>query len=160
MKRIFLTIYGACLGSPGLGVWACILRYGEHSLERFGGSTNTTKARMELQAALEGFKAMKEASEVQIVSNSQQLLDGFGYWLEEWRATHWIQLKEHSPDPIPDADLWKAIDPLTRRHILGTLYARQLSSSIDVKRCEELAVEQVCLRGEAPRLSGPFESAA
>jgi ribonuclease HI len=38
MKQVTLISEGDCLGIPGPGGWAYILRYGEHSTERTGGS--------------------------------------------------------------------------------------------------------------------------
>lgn len=160
MKRVFLTICGTCLGPPGPGGWAFILRYGQYSIERSGGSSDTTKARMELQAILEAFKAIMEPCEVQCVSDNQWLLENVACRREERQLSCWSRLSAHLPDPLPDADLWKAIDSLTERHLLGVLCGRQLSGSIDVKRCEELAVAQVGLHGEAPRMSGLIDRAA
>jgi ribonuclease HI len=160
MKRITLTIDGTCLGSPGPGGWAYILRYGEHSLERSGGSTNTTKARMELLATLEAFKAIKEPCEVGFYSDSQQLLDGVLYWRDEWRLTEWTQLRVRLSDPLPDGDLWKALDPLAEKHLFGGMQAQLRSGSPDKKRCEELAVAQAGLYGDAPCWSSIIDEAA
>ncbi|MEZ4833521.1 MAG: RNase H family protein [Caldilineaceae bacterium] len=54
-----VTIYtdGACLGNPGPGGWAAILRYGEHEKELSGRFRDTTNNRMELRAAVEALNA-------------------------------------------------------------------------------------------------------
>lgn len=159
MKRVFMTINGNCVGSHGPGGWAFILRFGQRSIERAGGSSDTTKVRMELQAVLEGFKALREPCEVQCVSDNRWLLESVSCLREERRLTCWSRLSVHLYDPLPNADLWKAIDPLTERHVLGTLHARQLSGLIDVKRCAELAATQVRFHCVGARVSSLIESA-
>ena len=54
MKTVNLTIVGTCTGDPGRGGWAFVLRMGEHSMERTGGSPQTTKAQMEMNAVIRG----------------------------------------------------------------------------------------------------------
>ena len=61
MKQVKLITDGACLGNPGPGGWACILRYNEHK-ERYSGiAPQTTNNRMELTAAIEGLQALSRS---------------------------------------------------------------------------------------------------
>ena len=50
MKRIEIFTDGACLGNPGAGGWAAILRYNDVEKELSGGEAQTTNNRMELTA--------------------------------------------------------------------------------------------------------------
>ena len=61
MKKVKIITDGACLGNPGPGGWACILRYDEHKRELYGCAPHTTNNRMELTAAIEGLKALEGA---------------------------------------------------------------------------------------------------
>jgi ribonuclease HI len=54
MSEIEVVTDGSCLGNPGPGGWACILRYGQHERVLQGGMAGTTNNRMELTAAIEG----------------------------------------------------------------------------------------------------------
>ena len=47
LKKVQLITDGACIGNPGPGGWACILRYGEHKKELYGSEPQTTNNRME-----------------------------------------------------------------------------------------------------------------
>src|ERR1039457_1728481 len=47
MKQVTLISDGACVGNPGPGGWAYILRYAEHSVECAGGASDTTNNRMD-----------------------------------------------------------------------------------------------------------------
>ena len=57
MSDVFVTVDGSCLGNPGPGGWACILRYGEEERVLRGGVAQTTNNRMEMMAAIEGLRA-------------------------------------------------------------------------------------------------------
>ncbi|MGO9609532.1 MAG: RNase H family protein, partial [Verrucomicrobiia bacterium] len=58
MKRVTLYSDGACEGNPGPGGWAVILAWPDHQQELSGGTPATTNNRMELQAAVEGLRAL------------------------------------------------------------------------------------------------------
>ncbi|MCY3980365.1 MAG: ribonuclease HI, partial [Alphaproteobacteria bacterium] len=48
MTGVEIFTDGACLGNPGPGGWAVLLRYGTHESELAGGARHTTNNRMEL----------------------------------------------------------------------------------------------------------------
>jgi ribonuclease HI len=60
MTRVDIFTDGACQGNPGPGGWAAILVSGSHRREVTGYAPATTNNRMELQAALEGLRRLKE----------------------------------------------------------------------------------------------------
>ena len=46
MKHVEVHTDGACLGNPGPGGWAALLRYGAHEREIAGAEADTTNNRM------------------------------------------------------------------------------------------------------------------
>src|SRR5579871_5037229 len=84
MKKVQIITDGSCLGNPGPGGWACILRFNEHKRELFGYASYTTNNRMELTAAIEGLKALKEPCEVEVVTDSEYLKKGITSWVANW----------------------------------------------------------------------------
>lgn len=52
MKQISIHTDGSCLGNPGPGGWAALLRYNGRERELAGGEAQTTNNRMELMAAI------------------------------------------------------------------------------------------------------------
>ena len=66
MKEVTLFTDGSCLGNPGPGGWACILRYGKHERILRGVEPHTTNNRMELVAAINGLRALTEACSVTV----------------------------------------------------------------------------------------------
>src|SRR5512138_2477339 len=81
MKRVQLITDGACLGNPGPGGWAAILRYKSRKREIFGSEPATTNNRMELTAAVRGLSALSEPCEVEIVTDSEYVKNGVTSWI-------------------------------------------------------------------------------
>jgi ribonuclease HI len=73
MREVTIVTDGSCIGNPGPGGWACILRCGNQEREVSGSNQDTTSNRMELMAAIEGLRALKTSCHVRLVSDSQYL---------------------------------------------------------------------------------------
>ncbi|GGM96730.1 ribonuclease H [Thermus composti] len=107
MRRVQIYTDGACLGNPGPGGWAALLRYGHHERMLSGGEPCTTNNRMELKAALEGLKALKAPSEVDLYTDSQYLQKAFTEgWLESWQKRGW---RTSEGQPVKNQDLWREL---------------------------------------------------
>ena len=81
LKRVMLFTDGSCLGNPGPGGWACILRYKDRELGLRGGEIKTTSNRMELVAAIRGLRSLKERCKVVAVTDSQYARGRRSTWL-------------------------------------------------------------------------------
>ena len=71
MTRVDIFTDGACQGNPGPGGWAAVLVSGKHRREITGYAPATTNNRMELQAALEGLRNLKQPCEVDLYTDSR-----------------------------------------------------------------------------------------
>ena len=60
MKHVEIHTDGSCLGNPGPGGWAAVLRSGDHRREISGGFAPTTNNRMEIIAVLRALELLKE----------------------------------------------------------------------------------------------------
>ncbi len=136
MKSVELVTDGACLGNPGPGGWAAILRYGDHKKELFGSEPFTTNNRMELRAAVEGLRALKEPCRVTVTTDSEYLKKGITNWIERWKQNGW---RTAGKKPVANQDLWRQLDELTRRHQVRWQWTRGHASHADNNRCDELA---------------------
>jgi ribonuclease HI len=136
MKRVQLVTDGACLGNPGPGGWAAILRYGRHKKEIFGSSPHTTNNRMELAAAIEGLRAVSEPCEVEIVTDSEYLKKGITEWIHSWKRRGWRTASKH---PVVNRDLWESLDRLVSQHKTTWTWTRGHASHADNNRADELA---------------------
>jgi ribonuclease HI len=68
MKQVVLFTDGSCLGNPGPGGWACLLRCSSAERELTGSEPDTTNNRMELKAVIAGLSALKERCAVRVVT--------------------------------------------------------------------------------------------
>jgi ribonuclease HI len=136
MKKIQLITDGACLGNPGPGGWACILRYGDKKKEMFGSDPETTNNRMELTAAMEGLRALKEPCEVEVVTDSQYVKNGITQWIHGWKKNGW---KTSAKKPVVNQDLWEELDELVSKHKLNWTWTKGHADHDDNNRCDELA---------------------
>ncbi len=136
MKKVQLITDGACIGNPGPGGWACILRYGDHKKELYGSEPQTTNNRMELTAAVKGLSALREPCEVEIVTDSQYMKNGIQSWIANWKKNGW-RTKEKKP--VLNQDLWEALDRENSRHKTVWSWTKGHASHADNNRCDELA---------------------
>jgi ribonuclease HI len=142
MKQICLVTDGACIGNPGPGGWACLLRYGQHRKELFGSEGHTTNNRMELRAVIEGLKALREPCEVTIVTDSQYVRNGITQWLPEWKAHGWRRKRKGSSGTrnVLNRDLWQELESALSRHKTQWQWVKGHAGHEDNMRCDQLAV--------------------
>ena len=136
MKKVKLITDGACLGNPGPGGWASILRYNEHKKELWGCEPHTTNNRMELRAAIEGLRALKEGCEVEVITDSEYLKNGITKWIHGWKQKGWMTVTKK---PVVNQDLWHELDSESARHKTTWSWTKGHASHADNNRCDELA---------------------
>lgn len=123
MQKI-LDIYtdGSSLGNPGPGGWGVFVVKNEElgikdDIEIGGGDKNTTNNRMELQAAIEALKYIKELNIVKsdftisINTDSAYVLGGVTTWIHGWEKNGW---KTANKKPVLNQELWKELVSLER----------------------------------------------
>jgi ribonuclease HI len=137
MKSVELITDGACSGNPGPGGWAAILKYGAHKKEIYGHEPDTTNNRMELRAAVEGLKLLKEPCAVHITTDSEYVRKGITEWIHGWKRNQW---KTKDKKPVKNQDLWMALDEQVARHRAEWHWTKGHADHPDNNRCDELAV--------------------
>jgi ribonuclease HI len=136
VKKVQVITDGACLGNPGRGGWAAILRYGAHSKEIYGCESHTTNNRMELQAAIEGLRALKERCDVEVITDSEYVKNGITTWLPNWKKRNWTTSQKK---PVVNRDLWEELDEQVARHTTKWSWTKGHASHEDNNRADELA---------------------
>jgi ribonuclease HI len=91
---------------------------------------------MELRAAIEALRALKQPCEVDITTDSEYLKNGITMWIKCWRARGWMT-KEKTP--VKNQDLWEELDRLTSVHRTTWLWTKGHANHNDNNRCDELA---------------------
>ena len=142
---------GACSGNPGPGGYGAIILFPDHSVQELAERyPQTTNNRMEILAVLHSFEAImkskyfKEASAVQIFTDSVYLIRGATQWMFGWKKKGW---KTATNEPVANPDLWQQMDqtlfqiktqnPLLK---LEWNFVKGHAGIPGNERCDELAV--------------------
>ena len=136
MKQIELHTDGACLGNPGPGGWAALLRYGERERELVGGEALTTNNRMELMAAISGLEALTEGCGITLFTDSQYVRQGITEWMPSWVRRSW---KTAAGAPVKNRDLWERLHAAIQRHRIDWRWVKGHSGDPDNERVDALA---------------------
>ena len=113
MKTVNIYTDGACRGNPGVGGWGVLIEYRDVSKEYFGGENNTTNNKMELKAAIEAFKLLKEPCIVNITTDSKYVMQGITLWIDNWKKNKW---KNASKKDVKNKNLWIELDKHVAKH--------------------------------------------
>ncbi len=136
MKKIQIYTDGACKGNPGPGGWGVVLRYGQHEKRLYGGQKMTTNNQMELMAAIEGLKILKESCEVKLTTDSQYVRKGITEWLHNWKKNGW---RTAAKAPVKNADLWQQLDEQCQRHKVTWFWVKGHSGHPENELADQLA---------------------
>lgn len=137
--HVHLYTDGACSGNPGPGGWAYILEHpaSGSTREASGAEAETTNNRMELRAVIEGLRALRSPSLVDLTSDSKYVLDGLKTWLDQWKRRGW---RTASKQPVKNQDLWEILDELRGRHDIRFHWIKGHNEHPQNERCDQLAV--------------------
>lgn len=135
LKEITIYTDGACHGNPGPGGWAALLIYEGHRKTISGGEKNSTNNRMEISAALEALKLLKNRSKVIIYTDSQYLRDGANEWMHKWKQNNWTRGK----NPVKNVDLWQALEHEMSKHVVEFRWVKAHNGHPENELVDELA---------------------
>jgi ribonuclease HI len=113
MKQVIAYTDGACRGNPGPGGWGVVLRCGGREKELWGGERATTNNRMELTAAIEALKALREPCQVRLYTDSTYVRSGITEWLPNWVRRGW---RTAGRKAVRNQDLWERLAALAEAH--------------------------------------------
>lgn len=136
MKQVEISTDGACLGNPGPGGWAALLRHGTVERELSGGEADSTNNRMELMAAIAALEALSSPCKVVLHTDSQYVQKGIGEWLPNWVRRGW---KTAGGDPVKNRDLWERLLAATKPHVIQWRWVRGHDGNVDNERVDVLA---------------------
>ena len=140
LKKVELYTDGACSGNPGPGGWGAILRYGTQELELSGGENPTTNNRMELTAAIEGLRKLKEKCHVTLYTDSKYVADSIlKGWAKSWQKNGW---RKSDKSKALNTDLWEQLLELANFHELDIIWVKGHAGHSENERCDRLAVAE------------------
>lgn len=138
-KQIEVHTDGACLGNPGPGGWAALLRYRGRERELSGGESMTTNNRMELMAAIMALETLNEPCQVVLHTDSQYVRQGITEWINNWARRGW---KTAAGEPVKNRDLWERLHAAAQRHNIEWKWVKGHSGDPDNERVDVLARSQ------------------
>ena len=138
MRSVKAYTDGACSGNTGPGGWGVVLQFGDHERELKGGEGDTTNNRMELTAAIEALKALKEPCHVALTTDSTYVKDGITKWLANWKRNGW---KTAAKKPVKNQDLWQQLEHCVAQHTVEWLWVKGHSGHPENERADSLANE-------------------
>ena len=136
-----VTLYtdGGCSPNPGLGGYAAILQQGKHERVLSGAVADTTNYRMELMAVVVGLEALTKPSQVQVVSDNNNVVRGGNEWLAVWIKKGWVNSRNK---PVQHRDLWERIQVAMQIHAVSFIKVKAhvaLSKASDAEQMNHRA---------------------
>ena len=136
MKEVEIHTDGSCLGNPGPGGWAAVLRHQGRERELSGGEVLTTNNRMELMAAIMALEALTEPCQITLQTDSQYVRQGITEWMANWVRRNW---KTAGGDPVKNRDLWERLHAAKQTHKIEWRWVKGHSGNPDNERVDVLA---------------------
>ena len=131
MKQILLFSDGSCLGNPGIGGWAYILRYKNHEKKEFGTNKLTTNNQMELTAVLKALKILKEPCKIELFTDSSYVANSINLWLDGWVKKNFKNVK--------NVELWKEYLSLSKPHQIMAFWVKAHAGHKENEECDDMA---------------------
>jgi len=174
LPKIAIYTDGGCSPNPGPGGWGAILVNPRKVTELSGGDPDTTNNRMELTAAVEALRALKQPCAIDFYTDSEYLRKGITQWIERWAANGWRSSPGGKGRRIANGDLWQTLYHLTGQHTITWHWVKGHSGDPYNERADALASAAIprpeppaapdstaitlCISGQQSR--GPFGAAA
>ncbi len=137
---------GSCLGNPGPGGWAALLvtetRNGPAEKLVTGNVKDTTNNRMELQAAIGGLQLLIKPCVVDVVTDSNYVVQGMKSWIHNWKKQGW---RNSQNKPVENKDLWLALDAAAAPHTVRFQWVKGHAGHAENERVD-LAARQAAER--------------
>lgn len=140
--EVVLFTDGACSGNPGPGGWGYILRHLATGTEKrgSGGEASTTNNRMELSAVIEGLKALKRRTRVQVVTDSEYVAKGMSEWVTGWVRNNWRRGSKAGAPRVKNAELWQDLLAECGKHEVRFQHVRGHAGHPENEECDRMAV--------------------
>ncbi len=121
MKSV-ITVFtdGASRGNPGKGGWGSIViadtgdKDTSKVIELGGREDHTTNNRMEMTAALEALKTIRDREfqgDIEVHTDSAYLINGITMWIWGWQKNNWLTKEGQA---VLNKELWQGLAEITR----------------------------------------------
>jgi ribonuclease HI len=141
MDKVDIYTDGACIGNPGPGGWAFIIKYSNGETKEFSGSAKyTTNNKMELTAAIKAIKYFKKKIIINIYTDSKYLKEGITIWIKKWKLNGW---KTSNKKKVKNSDLWKLLEEKIHNHEIHWTWIKGHNENILNEKADMLAKKAI-----------------
>jgi len=141
MDKVDIYTDGACLGNPGPGGWAFIIKYNSGRIKEFSGSEKyTTNNKMELTAAIKAVEYFKKKIIINLYTDSKYLKDGITIWIKKWKLNGW---KTSNKKKVKNSDLWKVLEEGIKDHEIHWVWVKGHNENIFNEKADMLAKKAI-----------------
>jgi ribonuclease HI len=130
---------GACLGNPGPGGWAALLRAKGTERMLAGGEPATTNNRMELMGAIAALEALTRPCKVVLCTDSRYVMQGIEEWVPKWKANGW---RTADKKPVKNQDLWERLSQAVSPHQVIWQWVKGHNGHVENERVDVAARQQ------------------
>ncbi len=120
MKNVIIYTDGGVRGNgkeKNIGAYAYYLEWNGKTKMFSNAETNTTNNIMELKAAVEALKALKEPCNVKLYSDSAYLVNAINMkWIDGWKKNGWKRRERNKLVELKNDDIWKSLYELIHKH--------------------------------------------
>ena len=128
---------GACRGNPGPGGWGVYIQLNDEEKDLYGGNPETTNNQMEMQAALEALKYLKDKNDViELYTDSNYLRQGITEWIHKWKLNNW---RTAAKKPVANRQLWIEISDLNEKMNVQWNWVKGHAGDPGNERADQLA---------------------
>lgn len=141
MLDVTITTDGSCLGNPGPGGWAALLRCKDKEKLISGYDRDTTNNKMELRAPIEAIKLLNQPCNVTIRTDSTYIITVF----EDIENRMKSGLRTKSGKPMANSDLLKElyVASIKHSHTFQLVKVPAHAGDPDNERCDKRAREEI-----------------
>ncbi len=130
---------GGCIGNPGPGAWAFLIRWGSEQWDGSGWEELTTNNKMELMAVIQALESVSKLSprpsQIEIRTDSQYVKNGITTWIRSWMSNGW---KTASKEPVKNQDLWERLHRLNQEFQPRWTWVKGHAGTEDNEYCDQL----------------------
>ena len=137
--RIFTD--GSAIGNPGPGGWGVVVIQGKERREMSGAHTWTTISEMELVAALQALRSLKDPAQIDLHSDSEYLIYGMRAFVFRWQRHGW---RNRRGTQLQHRELWAELIELNKRLSIRWKWIKGHNGHRDQSRADELAYQAAC----------------
>lgn len=138
-NRVEIYCDGSCIGNPGPGGWAYIVRSSEGNIESSGGEPVATNNKMELMGAIKAIESINEISKIDVFTDSRYVIDGITKWIFNWKRKRWVTSEKKA---VSNRELWERLDAAVSKHHVTWHWVKGHSGHAENERVDQMASEQ------------------